>query len=48
MKTKELAKAGMKVGPGGHTCSCCRLPKNRAQIHRQLRRKEREAIKKDI
>ena len=45
MKYRDLVESGMRNGPGGHKCSCCKLYMTKAQIHRKLRRNEKHKFK---
>lgn len=47
MNYKDMAEAGMKLGPGGYKCRCCRLPMTKAQIHRKQRRFEKNKMRKE-
>jgi hypothetical protein len=37
------------IGPGGYKCSCCGpLPKDRPQFRRTKRRRQKQALKKEL
>lgn len=45
MKYKENVEAGIKYGPGGYGCACCRPRYTKADIHRKLRRKNKVGLR---
>jgi hypothetical protein len=47
MKYRDLAETGVRWGPGGYPCRCCRPGYTKAGLHRKLRRFEKNQLRKE-
>ena len=46
MQYKDAVAAGIRYGPGGYSCRCCRPKLNKAQVHQKIRKHEKKQLRK--
>lgn len=48
MKYKDVIDAGVKHGPGGYGCGCCRGRYSVRDIHKKIRKMEKNRIRQEL